>query len=107
MSILTGLTTKIRNKIASTRSKLDETLIEKEHFGFKVVVTAAKNVKSVNIPEEFVGRMDDLKVNAKLVHAINLALKDAEDIAVTELKTAGDTIIPGFAKIFNRRKSSK
>ncbi len=106
MSILSGLTTKIRSKLTSTRKKLDEKIIEKEHFDFRVEVTAAKNVKSIYIPEKYVDKMDDLRVNAKMVHAINLALKDAEDFAVDEIKSAGDTIIPGFAKVFKRKKTS-
>ncbi len=105
MNLLSGLGNKIRNKLDGTRARLDSIKVEREYKGVKATVTASKNVLNIDVPAELLQKMNQKEVQDIMVHALNLALRDAEGIAVSELKNAGDNVIPGFAKIFNRRAS--
>lgn len=100
MNFFSGIKGKIKNAVNGTRKKLDETIVEREHEGVKVRVTASKNIKGLEFSPEFLQSADAEGKKGKLIHAINLALQEAEGIAVSELKTAGDGVIPGFSKIF-------
>ena len=90
----------IRAKIAQTRSNLEDISIEKEQEGIKVVVSAGKNVKYIDIPPHLLTPENKAEMTHSLLIVLNRALNEAEGVAVKEVKEAGSSVLPGFSKIF-------
>jgi len=90
----------IREKIAETRQQLEVVTIEKEKKGITVAVSAGKNIKHIDIPDALLGIENKAEMTQTLIHILNVALNEAEGIAVKEVKNAGGKVIPGFSKMF-------
>jgi len=93
----------IKEKIAQTRSKLEDISIEKQEQGIKVAVSAGKNVKHIDIPEHLLAPEKKAEMTHALLTALNRALNEAEGVAVKEVKSAGSSVIPGFSKMFGNQ----
>lgn len=90
----------VKEKVANTRSKLEDISIEQEQQGIKVTVSAGKNIKHIDIPNHLLLPEKKAEMTHALLTALNRALNEAEGIAVKEVKDVGTSIIPGFSKIF-------
>jgi len=97
---LMGKMMEAKRMMEETKSKLSGIEIQSEIEGGKIriLATADKNIKSIQIAPELL--TDAEKLEDLLVVAINKALRTAEETAAQELKSITGGLLPGMDNLF-------
>lgn len=93
-----------QQKAEEVKSRLDHITVEGETAGgkVKVVASASKEIKEVQIDEEFLKQLDDKEeLEELLVVALNKALQQAESISQTEMQAVSQDLLGGLGGLGN------
>jgi nucleoid-associated protein EbfC len=88
----------LRKKMEEIKSRLDAIYID-EHTADKLIrvtVTGNRKIKSIFIDSTLMQVEKNEEVQELLEITLNRALSRAEEIAETEMKSAGRDLLPGF-----------
>jgi len=93
-----------QQKADEIKKRLDTISVSGEVEGgkIKVVATANKEIKDIDIDPEFLERADHEELGELLVTAINKALKQAEEISQTEMQAATKDMLGGLGGMFGK-----
>jgi len=93
-----------QQKADEIKKRLDTISVfgEAEGGKIKVVATANKEIKDINIDPEFLEQADHEALGELLVTAINKALKQAEEISQTEMQAATKDMLGGLGGMFGK-----
>jgi DNA-binding protein YbaB len=88
----------IKKKMEEIKSRLATIYIDEQSQDslIKVSVTANRSVKSIYIDSSFMNPEKNEELSELLEITINRALMRAEQVAETEMKSAGRDLLPGF-----------
>jgi len=93
-----------QQKAEEIKKRLDTISVFAEVEGgkIKVVTTANKEIKDINIDPDFLKQADHEELGELLVIAVNKALKQAEDISQTEMQAATKDMLGGLGGMFGQ-----
>ncbi|MGI8893040.1 MAG: YbaB/EbfC family nucleoid-associated protein [Bacteroidia bacterium] len=86
----------IQQKMDEIKQRLDNITVEGEagEGGVKVLVTANKKIKEVNISDQLIKTGDKEEIGELTVVALNRALEQAENVSESEMKAASAGLFP-------------
>lgn len=92
-----------QQKAQEIKSRLDTISVfgEAESGKVKVVATANKEIKEVNIDPELFANADREEIEELLVVAVNKALSQAEQVSQTEMQAATQDMLGGMGGLGN------
>jgi len=93
-----------QQKAEEVKKRLDTISVfgEVEGGKIKVVATANKEIKDINIDPEFFKQAEHEEFEELLVIAVNKAIKQAEDISQTEMQVATKDMLGGLGGMFGK-----
>lgn len=93
-----------QQKAEEIKKRLDTISVFADAEGgkIKVVATANKEIKDINIDPEFLKNADHEELGELLTIAVNKALKQAEDISQTEMQAATKDMLGGLGGMFGK-----
>lgn len=93
-----------QQKAEEIKKRLDSISVSGEVEGglIRVVATANKEIKEVNIDPVFLSNADKEELEELLVVALNKAIAQAENISQAEMQAASKDMLGGLGGLFNQ-----
>ena len=95
LSNMMGQLGDLQKKMEESKAKLETIFVEGEAEGVKVSMSANKKVDNISIPETLLTADNKEQLEDLLLAAMNRALENAENVAMSEMQGVGSSMFPG------------
>lgn len=89
-----GKINEIKQQMQEVQAELDRLQLTTEKSGVKVVITANKDIQSIEISEDLFATGDRKKIEDLLLEALNQSVKDAESVSKAKMMEVTKGMLP-------------